>query len=155
MFRAVVLALDYQLGGERDDLSLGDVLHDRTALEPSEELEAREMRGYLRDAVELLPERHRLVIVGYFLESRTSEELARFLDVTESRISQLRSEALIMFREGIDCQYRDGERSVDPRGRVARRKAGYATAIGEKSNWKDRLDETNEVPVADRVKALA
>ncbi len=155
VFRAVVLALDYQLGGERDDLSLGDVLHDRTALEPSEELEAREMRGYLRDAVELLPERHRLVIVGYFLESRTSEELARFLDVTESRISQLRSEALIMLREGIDCQYRDGERSVDPRGRVARRKAGYATAIGEKSNWKDRLDETNEVPVADRVKALA
>jgi RNA polymerase sigma factor for flagellar operon FliA len=155
VFRAVVLALDYQLGGERDDLSLGDVLHDRTALEPSEELEAREMRGYLRDAVELLPERHRLVIVGYFLESRTSEELARFLDVTESRISQLRSEALIMLREGIDCQYRDGERAVDPRGRVARRKAGYATAIGEKSNWKDRLDETNEVPVADRVKALA
>ena len=40
VFRAVVLALDYQLGGERDDLSLGDVLHDRTALEPSEELEA-------------------------------------------------------------------------------------------------------------------
>ena len=152
MFRAVVLALDYQLGGERDDLSLGDVLHDRTALEPSEELEAREMRGYLRDAVELLPERHRLVIVGYFLESRTSEELARFLDVTESRISQLRSEALIMLREGIDCQYRDGERSVDPRGRVARRKAGYATAIGEKSTGRP-VDERTR-PVADRVKAL-
>jgi hypothetical protein len=45
------------------------------------------------------------VIVGYFLEGRTSQELARFLGVTESRISQLRSEALEMLREGIEAQY--------------------------------------------------
>ena len=64
------------------------------------------MRAYLRDAVHLLPERHRLVITGYFLEGRTSEELARFLSVTESRISQLRSEALEMLREAIESQYR-------------------------------------------------
>jgi hypothetical protein len=44
-----------------------NVLVDRTATEPSEELENRELRSYLRDAVKLLPERHRLVIVGYFL----------------------------------------------------------------------------------------
>ncbi len=156
VFRAVVLALDYQLGGDRDDLSLGDVLHDRTSPEPAEELEAREMRGYLRDAVALLPERHRLVIVGYFLEARTSEELARFLCVTESRISQLRSEALIMLREGIESQFQAGDDEFEPSGRVARRKAGYANAIGERSNWKDRLtDDIEEMPVAERLRALA
>ena len=50
--------------------------------------------AYLQDAISLLPERHRLVIVGYFLEERTSVDLARFLGVTESRVSQLRSDAL-------------------------------------------------------------
>ena len=76
----------------------------------------------------LLPERHRLVIVGYFLEGRTSQELARFLGVTESRVSQLRSEALAMLKEGIEAQYAGQAGPSEQRiGRVARRKAGYAS----------------------------
>lgn len=143
VFRSVVLALDYRLGDEEEDLALVDVLHDRTASEPAEELEAREQRAYLRDAVRLLPERHRLVIVGYFLENRTSEELARFLNVTESRISQLRSEGLQMLREGIEAQYvANAEEANSPVGRVARRKATYAAAISVQSSWKTRLTRT-------------
>ena len=142
VFRSVVLALDYRLGDEDEDLSLVDVLVDRTATEPSEELENREMRAYLRDAVKLLPERHRLVVVGYFLEGRTSEDLATFLGVTESRISQLRSEALVMLKEGIEAQFvppEPEETSPLTSGRVARRKAAYAAAISANSDWKSRL----------------
>ena len=106
LFRSVVLALEHVV----------DRRHRRgadprrrpgrpRAVEPPEELEHRELHAYLRDAVALLPERQRLVIVGYFLEERTSQELARFLGVTESRVSQLRSEALEMLREGIEAQY--------------------------------------------------
>jgi RNA polymerase sigma factor for flagellar operon FliA len=95
LFRSVVLALEHEVNEDGDeDLTLVDVLCDRGSVEPLEELETRELHAYLRDAVGLLPERHRLVIVGYFLEGRTSQELARFLGVTESRVSQLRSEAL-------------------------------------------------------------
>ena len=140
MFRSVVLALEHEVTDEIDEeLTLVDVLRDRSTLEPLEELESRELRAYLRDAVHLLPERHRLVIVGYFLDNRSSQELARFLGVTESRVSQLRSEALQMLREGIEAQY---ELAVpcDPRGRVARRKARYATAIGGASAWRNRID---------------
>lgn len=151
VFRSVVLALDYRLGDEEEDLSLVDVLCDRTAVEPSEELEAREMRSYLRDAVKLLPERHRLVIVGYFLEGRTSEELATFLGVTESRVSQLRSEALEMLREGIEAQYDGPGSSADAAGRVARRKATYAAAIGTQSSWKSRLDRAASATEAPRM----
>jgi RNA polymerase sigma factor for flagellar operon FliA len=62
--------------------------------------------------------------------------------VTESRISQLRSEALIMLREGIEAQYKaDDPELSDPRGRVARRKAGYALAIRDASGWRSRLDD--------------
>lgn len=149
MFRSVVLALEHEVTDDSDeDLTLVDVLTDRNSIEPLEELESREMLGYLRDAVELLPERQRLVVVGYFLEGRTSQDLARFLGVTESRISQLRSEALEMLREGIESQYAPQHEDA-PAGRVARRKASYAAAISTRSDWRDRLDFVDDYEVAE------
>ncbi len=144
MFRSVVLALEHEVNdGSDEDLTLVDVLTDRSAIEPLEELEGRELYAYLRDAVGLLPERHRLVIVGYFLEGRTSIDLARFLGVTESRVSQLRSEGLAMLKEGIEAQY-TGAPPPSPKevsGRVARRKAVYASAINDASEWQRRIDQ--------------
>jgi RNA polymerase sigma factor FliA len=138
-YRSVVLALDY-VAGEADDetVTLGDTLCD-DGLEPLAELESRELRSFLEDAVGMLPERHRLVVVGYFLEGRTSQDLARFLGVTESRVSQLRSEALVMLRDGITAQF-DEAPKAEPEGRVARRKAVYAAAITARTDWRDRLD---------------
>lgn len=151
MFRSVVLALEYDVNDGEEDLTLVEVLTDESTLEPSEELENRELHAYLRDAVHLLPERHRIVVVGYFLDGRKSQDLATFLGVTESRISQLRSEALEMLREGITAQYGAAEADeivAEPQGRVARRKAGYASAIADASHWHDRIG-------ADRVSATA
>ena len=143
MFRSVVLALEYDVNDGEEDLTLVEVLTDDSTLEPSEELENRELHAYLRDAVHLLPERHRIVVAGYFLEGRKSQELASYLGVTESRISQLRSEALEMLRDGITAQYgANGElEETVPQGRVARRKAGYASAIAEASHWHDRIGD--------------
>jgi RNA polymerase sigma factor FliA len=143
VFRSVVLALDQRVSGESEDGTLIDGLCDRTMLEPSEELESRELRAYLRDAVCLLPERHRLVVVGYFLDGRTSEQLAQLLGVTESRVSQLRSEALVMLREAIEAQF-DGTAVNEPlaTGRTARRKAGFAAAVASRSDWRRRLDSS-------------
>lgn len=139
--QAVVLALDEQVAHDDEQASLVDLLPDADADEPSEVLERHELHGYLRDAVHLLPERHRLVVVGYFLEGRTSGELAALLGVTESRVSQLRSEALEMLRDGIAAQF-DGSGVATGRvkGRVARRKAAYASAIATRRAWRDRLD---------------
>ena len=151
IFRSVVLALEYDVNDGEEDLTLVEVLTDESMLEPSEELENRELHAYLRDAVHLLPERHRIVVVGYFLDGRKSQDLATFLGVTESRISQLRSEALEMLREGITAQYGSDEVDkivAEPVGRVARRKAGYATAIADASHWHDRIG-------SDRVSATA
>lgn len=141
MFRSVVLALEHETTDEVEkDLTLVDVLVDEQSIEPSAELETRELHGYLRDAISLLPERHRLVVVGYFLEGRTSQDLADFLGVTESRISQLRSESLLMLQEGIEAQYlSDQPDPSEVRGRVARRKATYAKGIAEASDFADRM----------------
>ena len=58
--------------------------------------------------------------------------------MTESRISQLRSEALHMLKDGIEAQYTVADDDA-PRGRAARRRADYATAIGEASAWRNRI----------------
>lgn len=135
--RSVVLALDHHLtDGSESGQTLADTVTD-TGPEPSEALERRELHAYVRDAVRLLPDRHRLVIIGYFLEGRTSAELARFLGVTESRVSQLRSEGLGMLRDAIGAQYAEGEARLGGTGP----RATLAAALGGSSAWRDRLTD--------------
>ena len=135
--RSVVLALDHHLADGEDGQTLADTVAD-TGLQPSEALERRELHAYLRDAVRLLPERYRLVVIGYFLEGRSSGELARFLGITESRVSQLRTEALGLLRDAINAQYED-----EP---LAGRRASLAVALSESSAWRDRLNDVPPVP---------
>jgi RNA polymerase sigma factor for flagellar operon FliA len=139
--RGSVLSLDRALTDE--DGSVSDGPSDEGGIDVNDLLEDRELRAYLRDAVSLLPERHRLVIVGYFFEGKTSAELARLLGVSESRVSQLRSEAFTMLRDGIESQYTvPTENDGAPRGRVARRQADYADAVAGRRPWRDRLDRS-------------
>lgn len=146
VYRSVVLALEQEIDdGGSEDLSLLDVLPDKSRLEPSEELEGRELVAYLHDAISLLPERHQLVVVGYFLEDRTSADLARFLGVTESRISQLRSEALSMLKQGIQAQYGDAGPEPESSGRARARRDQYISDIEHASDWRARLTDDNNV----------
>lgn len=145
LFRSVVLAFDHLVTDSPDEeLTLVDVIEDRHSVEPSSELERRELHAYLRDAVALLPERQRLVIVGYFLEERTSQELARFLGVTESRVSQMRTEALEELKRGIQAQYGIDGADIDLtelRGRQSKRRAAFAEAIGSRRDFRSRVSE--------------
>lgn len=154
--RSVILALDeFVAVTDQNEITLADLLPSPGDSEPGDVIESRELHAYLRDAVATLPERHRLVIVGYFLEGRASLDLARFLNVTESRISQLRSEALAMLRDGITAQY-DGHVRDDaaPKGRVARRKSCYAKAIAARHTWQDRLTRVGPDETAVRSREL-
>jgi RNA polymerase sigma factor FliA len=66
--------------------------------DPQAVLERREELGYLHDAVALLPERLRRVVVGYYVDELPMHALADELGVTESRISQMRSEAVRLLK---------------------------------------------------------
>lgn len=61
----------------------------------------REQIGLLHDAIAELPDRLRVVIEEYFYVGRRMSDIAAELGVTESRISQLRTEALTMLRDGL------------------------------------------------------
>jgi RNA polymerase sigma factor for flagellar operon FliA len=68
-------------------------------------------------------------------------ELARELGVTESRVSQMKAEALGLLREGLDATLEtDSAGGLSGSGRVARRKAAYFAAVAAGSSYRDRLD---------------
>lgn len=150
LFRSVVLALDHETNDSSDEeLTLVDVLSDPKAIDPTEELEGREIHSYLRDAVRLLPERQRAVVIGYFLEGKSSKQLAEYLNVTESRVSQLRSEALQALKLGIEAQYTLEDDSDKAVGKVAKRRAAFSDSIGTASDWHERLttwDDEYQIP---------
>jgi len=143
LFRSVVLAFEHLATDSGDEeLTLVDVLADPSVTEPSQELENRELHAYLRGAIALLPERQRLVVVGYFLQEKTSQELARFLGVTESRVSQMRTEALEALKAGITAQYASHDDDEVVVGRQAKRRASYASAISTHEPWEDRISDS-------------
>lgn len=98
---------------------------------PEELVDRAEQMDYLADALQELPDRLRSVIVGYFLEERPMREIAEELGVTESRISQLRGEALVLLRDALARALEPHlvEPPADPAGVVARRRAAYVAAV--------------------------
>jgi RNA polymerase sigma factor FliA len=109
---------------------------------PDHVLVDRERRAYLSDAVLALPERLRAVVIGYFFQERPMLEIAGELGVTESRVSQLRAEALILLRDGLNAHLDPDTLPAEPRpeGRLAKRRAAYHAAIAACSDFRARLD---------------
>ena len=85
------------------DGAVADVLP-ATAPDPEQHALAVERMGYLRASVDALPERLRDVVVGVFLEQRPMADIAAELGVSESRVSQLRAEALVLLRDAMNSQ---------------------------------------------------
>ncbi len=121
-----------------DDLASRVSLHDMQRGDPATALEVVEQIAYLHDAVAALPDRHRTVIVGSYFDDRTDRDLALALEVSLSRISQLRADALEMLGDGLQAQYEPAS-AEPPTGRVALRKARYAAAIARSSSHRSRV----------------
>ncbi|MBV8950743.1 MAG: FliA/WhiG family RNA polymerase sigma factor [Actinobacteria bacterium] len=109
---------------------------------PEEAMVSRERRAYLTDAVAALPERLRRVVVGYFFEECSMQQIADELGVSESRVSQMRAEALLLMKEGITAQLDPEALPAEsrPNGRVAKRKAAYYAQVAAGSTTRQRLD---------------
>ena len=81
-----------------DQVSLLDTLHDPDAPDPQLLLDASEVKDRLADAISALPEREKLVIALYYYENLTLREIGEVLGVTESRISQLHTKAVLRLK---------------------------------------------------------
>jgi RNA polymerase sigma factor FliA len=77
---------------------LVDTLRDTAALDPQAMAEHGEARQLLARAVEQLPEREKVVVSLYYFEGLTLADIGRVLGVTESRICQLHTKAVLHLR---------------------------------------------------------
>jgi RNA polymerase sigma factor for flagellar operon FliA len=98
---------------------------------PEQLLEHRERLTYLVEAIAELPERLRVVISGYFLDERPMAEIAAELGVTESRVSQMRAEALVLLRDALNHELDPSQLAAHarPTGAAARRREAYFAAV--------------------------
>jgi len=79
-------------------VSILDTIKDPHGVDPEQEAATGELKDRLADAIEGLPERERLVIALYYYENLTLREIGEVLGVTESRVSQLHTKAVIGLR---------------------------------------------------------
>jgi RNA polymerase sigma factor for flagellar operon FliA len=95
-----LVALDEMLsvGGDRgESLTLGDTVPD-TGVGPVQSYEVEEMRQLLAEAITRMPEREKVVLMLYYYEGMTLAEIGAVLGVTESRVCQIHTKAVIHLR---------------------------------------------------------
>ena len=71
---------------------------DRDAPDPQQLVDQSELRDRIADAIAALPEREKLVVALYYYENLTLREIGEVLGVTESRVSQLHTKAVLRLR---------------------------------------------------------
>jgi RNA polymerase sigma factor FliA len=99
--RSSIAALDelWTITGDTgDQVSLLDTIEDTEGPEPQTALARTEMREALGEAIARLPEREKLVVTLYYYEELTLREIGEVLGVTESRVSQLHTKAILRLK---------------------------------------------------------
>ncbi|MBE9374370.1 RNA polymerase sigma factor WhiG [Saccharopolyspora sp. HNM0983] len=99
-----VVALDDLIGAGSSQASLAETLADDSAEDPVTALVDRDSRRQLAEAVERLSERDRVVVTLYYFENLTLAEIGRVLGVTESRVCQLHTRAVLRLRSKLTEQ---------------------------------------------------
>jgi RNA polymerase sigma factor for flagellar operon FliA len=99
--RSSIAALDelWTISGSGgDQVALIDTIEDTQGPEPQSALAQTELREMVADAITGLPEREKLVITLYYYEDLTLREIGEVLGVTESRVSQLHTKAILRLK---------------------------------------------------------
>ena len=97
---ASILSLNdiWYLGDDSDELSIIETLEAPENMNPDVLIEKEEIRDHIIDAIKKLPDKEKKVIVLYYYEDLTLKEIGAVLDVTESRVSQLHTKAIMRLR---------------------------------------------------------
>ncbi|MBV9845346.1 MAG: FliA/WhiG family RNA polymerase sigma factor [Kutzneria sp.] len=93
-----VAALDELIAAGRGGASLAETLPDDYAEDPVATLVDQDSRRQLAAAIEQLAERDRIVVTLYYFENLTLAEIGKVLGVTESRVCQLHTRAVLRLR---------------------------------------------------------
>ncbi|MEW6155683.1 MAG: FliA/WhiG family RNA polymerase sigma factor [Actinomycetota bacterium] len=97
-FGIVALEETVSAGPDRGEtVTLGDTIADRD-IGPVGAFEIQETKEMLRSAIGRLPEREQFVLAQYYYESRTLGQIGEMLHITESRVCQIHTKAVLQLR---------------------------------------------------------
>lgn len=103
-----VISLDDILFSEDDEMKLKETIEDKNSPSPERTLEEKEELEYLAKGIEKLNEKDRTVLSLYYYEGFTLKEIGKVLEVSESRVCQLHSRAIVHLRKALkDLKYSD------------------------------------------------
>ncbi len=89
---------DIRVGEEEEGRSLLDTLAGLDEDDPQYRITFEELKRLLGQAIDALPDRERLVISLYYFDELTMKEIGKTLDITESRVSQIHTQAVLRLR---------------------------------------------------------
>jgi RNA polymerase sigma factor FliA len=98
--RTSIAALDelWTVSAGGDQVALIDTIPDEGGPDPQSALSQTELREAIGEAIARLPEREKLVVTLYYYEELTLREIGEVLGVTESRVSQLHTKAILRLK---------------------------------------------------------
>ncbi|HUW39637.1 MAG TPA: RNA polymerase sigma factor WhiG [Rectinemataceae bacterium] len=85
-------------GDESDKISIGESIESPASMNPDSTVEREEIKRVIVQAINDLPEKEKKVLVLYYYEDLTLKEIGQVLEVTESRVSQLHTKAILRLR---------------------------------------------------------
>lgn len=83
---------------DSDKVSIGDSIESPNSLNPDAIIEREEIKRVIVQSIQELPDKEKKVLVLYYYEDLTLKEIGKVLEVTESRISQLHTKAILRLR---------------------------------------------------------
>lgn len=85
-------------GTSEDSIEIIDTIEDTKNLNPSEEMEEKDVKTELEQALKKLPERERMIMVLYYHENMTLKEIGETIEISESRVCQLHAQAIMKLK---------------------------------------------------------
>ncbi|HPF70547.1 MAG TPA: FliA/WhiG family RNA polymerase sigma factor [Candidatus Krumholzibacteria bacterium] len=107
---ATIMSLDAETGDDDNATSLGEYLPDPATEDVEAVLARQEMKDLIGKRMGELPEKEQLVLVLYYYEELTLKEIGEILDVTESRVCQIHTKAILRLKSKI--QRNEGKQSI-------------------------------------------
>ncbi|MEW6271534.1 MAG: FliA/WhiG family RNA polymerase sigma factor [Thermodesulfobacteriota bacterium] len=104
---AMISLEDVAFGRNNERLGFEDYIASQTG-DPMTALLSRERAGAVADAIQQLPEKERLVMPLYYHAELTMKEVGARLGITESRVSQLHTQAITRLRSILSGYVQDG-----------------------------------------------
>ena len=96
--KSLLLSLDEIFYDDDEGSSRFDYIEDEKSDNPQSKIEEAEAKKILADAISKLSDRERMVITLYYYEELTSKEIGKILGVSDSRVSQLHTKAILRLR---------------------------------------------------------